>query len=123
MGFAKNFGTIEIERCTMAGIFSISGISGVGGAGGIRPMQAPGLNKPQNKKTPGFGDVMKAYVDNVDAKQKTAAGAMQDLVAGKTNDVLPAVNQIAKADLSFKLLMGVRNKVIEAYKETMRMQV
>jgi flagellar hook-basal body complex protein FliE len=48
---------------------------------------------------------------------------MKDLIAGKTEDVLPVVNAVAKADLSFKLLMGVRNKVIEAYKQTMNMQV
>ncbi|HEV59037.1 MAG TPA: flagellar hook-basal body complex protein FliE, partial [Phycisphaerales bacterium] len=28
----------------------------------------------------------------------------------------------ARADMSFKLLVGVRNKLIEAYKETMKMQ-
>lgn len=102
----------------MAGISPISGISG-----SIQPLHGVGLQKTQESKKPGFGDVMKAYIDNVDAKQKSSANAMQDLVAGKTQDILPVVNQIAKADLSFKLLMGVRNKVIEAYKETMRMQI
>lgn len=102
----------------MAGISPISGISG-----SIRPLSSPGLQKPQESKKPGFGDVMKAYIDNVDAKQKNSADAIQDLVSGKTTDILPVVNQIAKADLSFKLLMGVRNKIIEAYKETMRMQI
>ncbi len=102
----------------MAGISPISGITG-----SIQSISAPGLQKPLETKKPGFGDVMKAYVDNVDAKQKDSANAIQDLIAGKTQDVLPVVNQVAKADLSFKLLMGVRNKVIEAYKETMRMQI
>ena len=102
----------------MAGISPIPGISG-----SIQSVSAPGLQQTQESTKPGFGDVMKAYVDNVDAQQKNSANAMQDLIAGKTQDVLPVVNQIAQADLSFKLLMGVRNKVIEAYKETMRMQI
>ena len=55
--------------------------------------------------------------------QTAAANAAQDLLTGKTDDVLPVVQAMAKADLSFKLLMGVRNKVIEAYKQTMNMQV
>jgi flagellar hook-basal body complex protein FliE len=67
--------------------------------------------------------VLKTYVDGVDQHQRSGAAAVQDLVTGKTKDVLPAVTEVAKADLSFKLLVGVRNKVIEAYKETMRMQI
>jgi flagellar hook-basal body complex protein FliE len=77
----------------------------------------------QQVKPKGFGEVLKAYVDGVDGQQRSGAAAVQDLVTGKTKDVLPAVTEVAKADLSFKLLLGVRNKVIEAYKETMRMQV
>jgi len=33
------------------------------------------------------------------------------------------VASVAKADMSFKLLVGVRDKLVEAYKETMKMQV
>jgi len=33
------------------------------------------------------------------------------------------VTEVAKADMSFKLLMAVRNKVIEAYKQTINMQI
>ena len=44
-------------------------------------------------------------------------------IVGETQDVVPAVAAMAEADISFKLLMGVRNKVIEAYKQTMNMQI
>ena len=71
----------------------------------------------------GFGDMLKSVIDRVDGDQQKSATAIQDMIAGKSEDVLPVVQAVAKADLSFKLLMGVRNKVIEAYKETMRMQV
>ena len=47
----------------------------------------------------------------------------QELLTGKSEDVLPVVTAVAKADLSFKLLMGIRNKVVEAYKQTMNMQI
>ena len=58
----------------------------------------------------------------MDGQQQAAATAVQDLVAGK-GEILPVVSEVAKADLSFKLLVGVRNKLIEAYKQTMNMQV
>ncbi|MBN1556140.1 MAG: flagellar hook-basal body complex protein FliE [Phycisphaerae bacterium] len=103
----------------------MAGISPIHGIRSVLPTQptAPAARPDNVKKPGGFGEVLKSYVDNVDARQKASAKAVQDLVAGKTEDLLPVVNEVAKADLSFKLLMGVRNKVIEAYKETMRMQI
>jgi flagellar hook-basal body complex protein FliE len=89
---------------------------------GIDAIRATGTQLPsisqltdkhaQQTKPTGFGDVLKAYVDGVDEHQRSGAVAVQDLVSGKTRDVLPAVTEVAKADLSFKLLVGVRNKVI-----------
>ncbi len=103
----------------MAGISPINSIRGAYPTLPTTPVSESGQTKPSS----GFGDVLKSYIDNVDARQKASTQAIQDLVAGKTTDLLPVVNEVAKADLSFKLLMGVRNKVIEAYKETMRMQI
>jgi flagellar hook-basal body complex protein FliE len=104
----------------MAGIGAVSGIRNAFPAA---PTAASTSTRPAEGQTSGFGDLLKTYVDNVDAKQRASAQAVQDMVAGKTEDILPVVNQVAKADLSFKLLLGVRNKVIEAYRETMRMQI
>jgi flagellar hook-basal body complex protein FliE len=44
-------------------------------------------------------------------------------MTGKQQDINTVVAEVAKADMSFKLLVGVRNKLVEAYKETMRMQI
>jgi flagellar hook-basal body complex protein FliE len=100
----------------------MAGISSIQGIGGAMPALQP--TAPQKDQAPkGFGDVLKAAVNSTDARQKAAAQAIQDYVAGKTTDSLPVVNELAKADMSFKLLIGVRNKMIDAYKETMRMQI
>ena len=45
------------------------------------------------------------------------------MLAGKNSDITSVVSAMAKADMSFKLLVGVRNKLIEAYKQTMNMQI
>jgi flagellar hook-basal body complex protein FliE len=42
-------------------------------------------------------------------------------LSGKNEDITSVVSAVAKADMSFKLLVGVRNKLIEAYKQTMNM--
>lgn len=84
-----------------------------------RPPSASGKGPIES----GFGETLKNVIDRVDLDQRTSAAAIRDLISGKSEDVLPVVQAVAKADLSFKLLMGVRNKVIEAYKQTMQMQV
>jgi len=70
-----------------------------------------------------FARTLLSYVNNVDSQQQASATAIQDLLTGKTKDIMPVVAEVAKADMSFKLLVGVRNKVIEAYKQTMNMQL
>ena len=71
----------------------------------------------------GFLQIIRGAVDKVNGDQAQTATAIEDLLAGRSQDVLPVVSAVAKSDLSFRLLMGVRNKVIEAYKQTMNMQV
>ncbi len=103
----------------MAGTNSIPGSGSPIGYGGVA---RPGVQqKPAAKGS--FAETLKGYVGSVNGDQQNAGQAIQDLVAGKSQDVLPVVTAVAKADMSFKLLVGVRNKVIEAYKQTLNMQV
>jgi flagellar hook-basal body complex protein FliE len=100
----------------------ISGISAPLGAANIAASTA--VAKPAEAgQGGGFGNVLKNAVDNINDTQQQAAQSVSDLLSGRENDVLPAVTAMAKADLSFKLLLGVRNKVIDAYKQTMNMQI
>ena len=97
----------------------VSGVTppvGPSGPSGVSPARQP-------SNAPRFADALKDYLGSVDQQQQSAGAAVQDLVAGKSQDVLGVVTTVAKADMSFKLLIGVRNKVIEAYKQTMNMQV
>ena len=70
-----------------------------------------------------FASTLNRYVAQAETDQQNSARAVQDLLSGRTEDVVPVVAAVAKADMSFKLLMGVRNKVIEAYRQTMNMQI
>jgi flagellar hook-basal body complex protein FliE len=107
----------------MAGINPIGGVgpawptSGASGVGGVSQPAESGGTKAD------FAKMLKTYVGEVDNKQQVSYDAVKDLVAGKAADVMPVVNAVAQADMSFKLLMGVRNKMIEAYKQTINMQV
>ena len=59
---------------------------------------------------------------SVNQDQHEANASIVDLLA-QAADVNAVVADVAKADMSFKMLVGVRNKLVEAYKETMRMQI
>ena len=85
-----------------------------------------GINKISNTdaKKADFADTIKAvenYISKVDDSQVDSNIAIKDLLTGKNEDINSVVSAMAKADMSFKLLVGVRNKLIEAYKQTMRM--
>ncbi len=72
----------------------------------------------------GFADAVKGvekYISKVDDLQQSSDTSIKDLLSGKNEDITSVVSSVAKADMSFKLLVGVRNKLIEAYKQTMNM--
>jgi len=71
----------------------------------------------------GFNDALQTALDEVNKNQEDADELVEKLMLGGNVDIHEAMLALNKADVSFKLLMEVRNKIIEAYKEVMRMQV
>ncbi len=85
----------------------------------------PKIGSSDNNKAE-FSNAVKAidnYISKVDGLQQSSDMSIKDLLSGKNEDITSVVSAVAKADLSFKLLVGVRNKLIEAYKQTMNMSV
>jgi flagellar hook-basal body complex protein FliE len=85
-------------------------------------------SSPENQKTPGvpkenFGEVLKTAIDDIDKLQKSADQAIVKLEKDNSGSLHEAVIALEKADISFRAMMQVRNKIIEAYQEIMRMQV
>lgn len=78
------------------------------------------LNKPNDTS---FLDTLKQSVEKVNALQNQADAAIDDLVLGKNQDITQTMIAMEKADISFRLMMQVRNKIVKAYEEVMRMQV
>lgn len=70
-----------------------------------------------------FADTLKDAVGNVNEAQKTADKAMQDLATGRTDNIQEVMVATEKADIALKLMVQVRNKIIDAYQEVMKMQV
>ncbi len=82
---------------------------------GAREASAPGGGT--------FSDALRSAVDQVNTHQAQADHAIKELVAGRNKNLHETMLAVERADASLKLMMQVRNKVIDAYKEIMRMQV
>lgn len=91
-----------------------------------REMQAQGMTAPSEVGEAGgssFADMLKSSVGKVNEMQTQADTAIDNLVAGRTKNISETMLAIERADTSLKLAMQVRNKILDAYREIMRMQV
>ncbi|HWI62366.1 MAG TPA: flagellar hook-basal body complex protein FliE [Symbiobacteriaceae bacterium] len=70
-----------------------------------------------------FGQYLAEALANVEAAQTEAAAAAQRLATGEIQDVAEVTIASEKATLALQLTVQVRNKVLEAYQEMMRMPV
>lgn len=79
--------------------------------------------KGPSKAEPSFVDTLKDSIKRVGELEKEADKEMEKLAKMETDDITSTMMAIEKADLTFQLMMQVRNKIISAYEELMRMQV
>lgn len=70
-----------------------------------------------------FSDILKDSIKGVNDAQLEADSAVQQVLNGETKDIHETMVTLQKADVSLKLMMEVRNKLLEAYQEIMRTQV
>ncbi|CUQ67098.1 flagellar hook-basal body complex protein FliE [Candidatus Nitrospira inopinata] len=74
-------------------------------------------------ESPGFMDSLKQAIGQVNDAQLQAGRAVDALMTGESQDIHRAMVALQQADVSFQLMMQIRNKLIAAYEEIQRMQV
>jgi flagellar hook-basal body complex protein FliE len=74
-------------------------------------------------KSKNFAETLQDSIKEVNDLQVGADKAVQELGAGKTTNIHETMILLEKADISFRLMMQVRNKLMEAYREIMHTQV
>jgi flagellar hook-basal body complex protein FliE len=70
-----------------------------------------------------FATLLQQSLERVDSLQHEADAAVRAFALGQAPSVHDTMIAMEKADLSLRLTTKVRNKVVEAYQEIMRMQV
>jgi flagellar hook-basal body complex protein FliE len=75
------------------------------------------------KENSNFAQQLKSAIDDVNAMQVESEKAMSDIATGQVKDLHQAALAIDKAEISMKLMLEVRNKALNAYKEITRTQL
>ncbi len=105
-----------IESLTTA--LTPAGTPAIGGAG-----PATGAALGTGAGDGSFGALVRGAVERLDRGQHKVEEEMARAVAGESPDLHRTMVALQTEDLSFQLALQVRNKVIGAYEEIMRMQV
>ncbi|GBD37614.1 Flagellar hook-basal body complex protein FliE [bacterium HR36] len=96
---------------------------------GIAGIDAPGSNVTAARvptSAPGtvpFGTLVEQLLSQASTTAAQANQAVQELALGRTDNLHEVLLRVAQADLAFRLVLEIRNRLTEAYQEILRMQV
>lgn len=86
------------------------------------PVEAPRL-QPATSSGGTFQNVLHSAIQQVESSSAAADTAVQRFLTGENQELHSTILATQTADLQFEMFMQVRNKVVSAYEEIMRMQV
>ena len=80
-------------------------------------------NEDVKEKGNSFGALLRSKVEEVNQMKLDADKAVEKVELGNSGSIHEAMIALEKADISFQTMLQVRNRILEAYQEVMRMQV
>jgi flagellar hook-basal body complex protein FliE len=87
------------------------------------PLAEPSAPAAGSSKPGEFGELLDKAISQVEQTRHIADEKAQNLLNGKPEEIHSVVLAAQRAQLEFELFLEVRNKVVQAYQEIMRMQV
>ena len=96
-------------------------VTRVGNQGLIPPIEKAAGKVHEGSES--FSDTLKKFITDVNTLQNKASKAGEKLAAGEITDVHEVMIAVEKANTSMELMLEMRNKIVEAYQEIMRMPV
>lgn len=100
------------------------GLIGASRATGPAGPQSPGVKGPGAPGDgPAFKDVLMNNLAEVNKLQQDATRAVEDYTTHRRTDLESVLSATAQADTAFRMLLAVRNKVMEAYQEVQQIRV
>ncbi len=102
---------------------SISSISALAARiGGVDPVKPGAAGAPAAESSGSFADALKGLVENTDKSAEQANEAVGGML-NKSVDVHDAMIALQRAEMSLQLTVQIRNKLVQAYQDIMRMPV
>jgi flagellar hook-basal body complex protein FliE len=77
----------------------------------------------ESESSKSFGDFLADSLGKVNSLQQEANVAMEKLASGESQNLHETLLAVEKAEVAFKMMNQVRTKVIDAYREIMKMQI
>jgi flagellar hook-basal body complex protein FliE len=100
---------------------STSGIAAIGNIVRVDGLELPAAPPAPRSAASAFGEALTEAIRNVDELQRDSEAAQASFARGEPVDLHDVLIRVAEADLAFRTLMEVRNKLVDAYREVMRM--
>lgn len=98
----------------------------IAGANLPRPIETPEIHEAAQGHEAGAANFMgslKEAISHINDAQTSASQAVDALVTGQSTNIHQTMVALQQADVSFQLMMQVRNKLVSAYEEIQRMQI
>ncbi len=86
----------------------------------LQAAKAPASAEPQQ---PGFGDALQSALASVQAKQSESEAMTTGFQTGEVTDIAKVMLARQEAGIAFEATLQVRNKLLSAYQDIMRMGV
>jgi len=90
----------------------------------IQPIDPGGIASTVTSSAPGaFQSVLSSAMNNVEQFRENSQQTINNFLSGGNQELHEVALSIQQSELAFEMLVQVRNKVISAYQEVMRMQL
>src|SRR5512143_4044964 len=88
----------------------------------IQPVATPfGIGGASSSGSSEFSNILQGAISQVEGAGNSANQSVQQFLSGDGEDLHSTILSVQRADLEFQMLIQVRNKVVSAYQEVMRM--
>ena len=95
----------------------------IGSSQPLSPVQRSAAAQKPGQDGPSFKATLEEQLARVNELQRDAKEAVEDLAAGRRDDLEGVILATQKADTAFRMLLAVRNKMMDAYQEIKEVRV
>lgn len=102
---------------------AMQNLSQMQSASGVSGMNANGLGAAGGSDASSFKNILLDSIQEVNSMQQDAAQAVEGLATGEDVNPAEVMTAVQKADIAFRMMMQIRNKLVQAYTQIENIRV